>query len=216
MNLNIDKYEMSVGDMSRSPIDAELVDAAKRGSRDAFAELVQRHSARLFRTLLQILRDGEDARDAMQDTFLKAFTHLDSFEGKSKFSTWLTRIGINTALMELRKRRMCSTLSLEREEVGNGTKYLELIDYSVNIHDACETAELSEHLRRAIKKLQPKLRDVLELKLNCDCSHEEIATMLCTSVATAKSRIFRAKLALNESLRRRRELPVDTSSHAHL
>lgn len=218
MNLPIDKYQASGSGsaISSSPSDAELVDAAQRGNRDAFGELAKRHSARLFRTLSQILRDGDDARDAMQDTFLKAFTHLGSFEGKSKFSTWLTRIAINTALMELRKQRRCSVLSLEREQASNETIYLEIVDHNVNTHESCETADLSEHLRSAISTLQPKLRDVLELRLSRDCSHQELATILCTSVAAAKSRVFRAKHALNESLRRRRVLPVDESSRAQL
>jgi len=90
--------------------DAEVVFRVQKGDLEAFEELMNRHSQRVYRTLLGILGNAEDARDAMQDTFLKAFQHLAGFEGRSKFSTWLVSIASNTAIQRLRERKQMESL----------------------------------------------------------------------------------------------------------
>ena len=89
------------GDDGAASRDLELVAAARAGSNAAFEELQSRHSRRLFRRINFITRNHEDAEDALQETFLHAYLALDSFEGRSQFASWLTRIAINSALMVL-------------------------------------------------------------------------------------------------------------------
>jgi uncharacterized peroxidase-related enzyme len=84
--------------------DADLVQRVQGGDLDAFEELISRHSRRIYRSLLAIVANIEDAEDAVQDTFLKAFQHIGKFEGRSKFSTWLTKIAANTGVQRLRER----------------------------------------------------------------------------------------------------------------
>ena len=95
--------------------DIQLVDLCKEGRLDAFGELIRRFEKRLFPSLYHILQNSEDARDALQDTFLFAYQSLDKFEGRSDFFTWVYRIGVNTALTYKRKRRRtCSLITWGR------------------------------------------------------------------------------------------------------
>src|SRR5271156_2831320 len=93
--------------------DEWLVLAAKDGDANAFVELRDRHSPRIVSTAYRITRNWEDAEDALQDTFLKVFIHLNRFEGRSRFSTWVTKIAINASLMILRKKRANKDLSID-------------------------------------------------------------------------------------------------------
>jgi len=114
---------MSVGNSdftedSMETSDAVLVSTAKLGDANAFVELSRRHSSRAFQTAYRITRNRQDAEDAVQDSLLKAFTHLNDFQEKSSFSTWLTRITINSALMILRKKRVCVEISIEKDSAA--------------------------------------------------------------------------------------------------
>lgn len=177
-----------------------LVEAAKRGDHDAFASLVRRHSARTYQLLLRILRDREDAQDALQEAFLKAFSHLNTFEGKAKFSTWLMGIAVNSALMELRRRRARGLVHLDGSDGDYTAWALNLADHGVDIHGVCELSELRGHLTRAIGRLKPILREALELQQNFNYSQQELAALINISVPAVKSRILRAKKALRVSL----------------
>ena len=101
------------GNENAASRDLELVAAARIGSSAAFQELQSRYSRRLYRRIQSITRNHEDAEDALQETFLRAYLALDSFEGRSQFASWLTRIAINSALMVLRVRRRRAEVSLE-------------------------------------------------------------------------------------------------------
>jgi RNA polymerase sigma factor (sigma-70 family) len=187
------------------PIDERhLVEAAKRGDEDAFACLFRRHSARTYQCLLRILRDREDAQDALQEAFLKAFTHLNSFEGRARFSSWLTRIAVNSALMELRKRRGRRLVQLDGGDDELAMWRMDLVDRRVDIHGDCASAELSGHLMRAMGRLKPILQEVLQLQLSFNYSQEEMAAITNISVPAVKSRIHRARSALRMSLGRQR------------
>src|ERR1043165_5898298 len=89
--------------------ESELVEKARGGDTAAFAELVRKYERKIFRLAKHITQSQEDAEDVLQETFLKAYSHLDGFQGQSKFYTWLVRIGVNEALMKLRKRRSDKT-----------------------------------------------------------------------------------------------------------
>src|SRR5580658_5431217 len=113
--------------------DLELVTAARAGSSAAFEELQSRYSRRLYRRIQSITRNHEDAEDALQETFLRAYLALDSFEGRSQFASWLTRIAINSALMVLRRRRRRAEVSFEPpSECGDASLTIDVQDTALN------------------------------------------------------------------------------------
>src|SRR3984885_2318598 len=158
--------------------EAALVSMAKLGDSDAFVELSKLHSNRLLRTIYQITRNWQDAEDALQDAMLRAFSHLKDFEGKSSFSTWLTRIAINSALMILRKKRGCYEIPFDDTD-DSGDKYecWELRCPAENPESGLVRKEREELLKDAILRLPQVLREVVELRLR-GYSTREIAQAL--------------------------------------
>src|ERR1700723_3474032 len=121
--MNLPMSAVNVVDMEYSPAelsDEMLAARAKSGNVDAFVELSKRHASRVFQTAYRVTRNRQDAEDVLQEAFLNAFTHMKNFEGRSSFSTWLTRIAINSALMILRKKRNCSEISIDDNDGGVG------------------------------------------------------------------------------------------------
>ena len=174
--------------------DEWLVLAAKDGDANAFVELRDRHSPRILSTAYRITGNWEDAEDALQDAFMQAFIHLNEFEGRSKFSSWVTRIAINMALMTMRKRRGIKELSIDASDNDS-----ESYD-SWELRDLCEDPEhryarheRTQLLRKAIRRLRPKLRTIVELQQAYECSTQELAESLGISVVAAKTRLYRAK-----------------------
>jgi RNA polymerase sigma-70 factor (ECF subfamily) len=106
------------GAAEEASTDLELVHATKNGDISAFEQLVERYDARLLRIAHNVTHNREDAQDAVQETFLKAFQHLDGFREDSKFSTWLIRITVNQSLMKLRKQRSMREVSLDEDYQG--------------------------------------------------------------------------------------------------
>jgi RNA polymerase sigma-70 factor, ECF subfamily len=185
--------------------DAILVAAAQSGDDVAFVELCNRHSDRILRTLYQITKNREDAEDALQDSFLKAFTHIHKFEGRSLFSSWLTRIAINSALMLLRKRRSRNEIPIEIPSDGERPElHYEIVDPNEDPEAQYARLEKSERLRMEILRLRPRFRSVVELHQFQECSAAEIADTLSISVAAVKSRLLRARAALRKSTFRKK------------
>jgi len=145
---------------ARSATDEVLVAAAKLGDRLAFVELWARHSNTAFRTVYRITGNHEDAEDVIQDAWIKAYVHLNTFDGRAKFSTWLTRIAMNSALMILRRKRARPETSMEIT-VGDTWPYREIADQTKNVEELYARHERVERLRRAICHLQPTLRNVV-------------------------------------------------------
>lgn len=181
--------------------DEMLVAAAKSGESRAFSELWNRHSKKIFNTMYRVTRNRQDAEDALQDAFLKAFLHLNNFDGRSSFSTWLTRIAINSALMILRKKRAHPEVSMDASADGESWQNWEVPDRRVNIEEHYVRSERERHLKRAIRRLRPALRNVIEIQQTHDGSVKEIAEMAGISVAATKSRLLRARTVLRRSLR---------------
>jgi RNA polymerase sigma-70 factor (ECF subfamily) len=180
--------------------DEWLVLKAKSGDFAAFVELRKRHSSKLFWTAYRITRNWEDAEDTVQESFLKAYLHLERFEGRSSFGSWLTRIAINSALMIVRKKRSCE-ISIDRIDCDSGTsEEWGPPDFKEDPELSCLRTEREEMLQRAILRLRPSLRSVVELQQSQDYSTKELAQILGISVPAAKSRLLRAKLALRTSL----------------
>jgi RNA polymerase sigma-70 factor (ECF subfamily) len=181
--------------------DERDVDAARRGDLDAFDRLVERHQERIFRFCLWSLNDRDEAQDAAQDTFIRAFRHLKSFRGDSSFATWLHRIAINVVRDSAKKRqktpRPFSTLVKEDEEND--------FDPPSPSHTALEH-ERRLAVRVALGKLSDSHRAVLVLFDLEGRSYEECCALLELPMGTLKSRLNRARAALREALGDQKEL----------
>jgi RNA polymerase sigma factor (sigma-70 family) len=177
--------------------EASLLATARSGETEALDTLYRAHAERLFRTVHRITRNREDAEDAVQDSLLRAFLHLKSFDGRSTFSTWLTRIGINSALMILRKKR--NSRELSAHGAGVEETLWEVPDSTANPERRCAEREQERILRDAICNLRPTIRRALELQILEHRSIEETAAPIGISVSAAKGRLFHAKAALRKS-----------------
>jgi len=174
--------------------DEALVAGAKMGYGSFFDELHERHRERMFRVAHRITRDREDAQDAVQESFLNAYVHLEKFDERARFSTWLTRIAINAALMKVRKNRASRQVGVE-----DAVEAVELSDSAPNPEEICARTEQEAALRNAIAKLRPTLRNVVELHDLQEHSLHETAEALGTSVSAAKARLFHARAALSRT-----------------
>ena len=192
-----------ISDAIRFMSDEVLVAAAKMGHGTVFNELHKRHAERMLRVAQRITRHHEDAEDAVQESFLSAYLHLKSFDGKARFETWLTRIAINAALMRVRKNRTSHEVPLETtEESFNFDIKHSLETCGQNPEEIYANSERSATLRNAIGKLRPLLRNAVELYQLQELSLYETAKVLGISTAAAKGRLFHARA----TLRGRKEL----------
>lgn len=183
--------------------DEQLVELARNGDETAFPELVKRYSRRILRVARNITNNDEDAEDVLQESFLKAFTHLDGFQGNSKFYTWLVRIAMNEALMKLRKRRTGKVVSLDEElSTGEDTVVREVAVWDGTPEDRYSQEEMREILDRTIASLPEGFRTVFVLRDVEELSTEETADLLGLSIPAVKSRLLRARLQLREKLTR--------------
>jgi RNA polymerase sigma factor (sigma-70 family) len=181
--------------------DQSLVSAAMAGDVTAFTALCRLHSPRLLRTVRQITRNHEDAEDALQDAFMRAFVHLKSFDGRAQFATWLTRIALNSALMILRKRRHYPAVSIDSGREDEAASW-EIADRADDPERRLLKSETTEWVRKAIAELDPTPRVAMEF-WNCEeLSAREGARKLNISKAAFKSRLSRAKAELRSELAR--------------
>ena len=179
-----------------------LVAAAKAGDIPAFETLVGRYERKIFRLTQNITQNREDAEDAMQEAFLKAYEHLGEFQGNSRFYTWLVRIAVNQALMKLRKRRP-NQVSLDEEvDTGEDMVTREVEDWGPSPEERYEQTELSQILSTVVGELDPGFRIVFQLRDIEELSTEETAEALGLSVPAVKSRLLRARLKLRQKLNR--------------
>jgi len=180
-----------------------LVAAAKQGQADAFGALCQPLAQKLVQSAHRITRNREDAEDALQDAFLSAFIHIKNFDGRSSFSTWLTRVAINSALMTLRKKRRSREIHIGSCELGADGVGWDVPDPCANPEELCAQREKERILREAICDLRQTIRRVVEIQQLRELSMKETARMMGVSVTAAKGRLFHAKRALRKALRLR-------------
>ena len=193
------RTNIAVAVNSREP-DAALVDAAGRRDPEAFKELVSRYGPRIFRLAQRITRNREDAEEVSQDSFTRAFLHMDTFRGDSSFSTWLTRIAINQSLMKLRTRRLLE-LHFDRLVTSEDTHFsAEIADDTPTPEQLYSQVELRQILASAISELPLKIGEVLHLREVEEHSTEETARMLGLSITAVKSRAHRARQKLRQAL----------------
>jgi RNA polymerase sigma-70 factor (ECF subfamily) len=206
MNIWCSQDEISVKLLAAAATDEVLVEAAKVGDRPAFAELWERHSNTAVRVAYRITKNRDDAEDVIQDAWFKAYIHLATFDGRAKFSTWLTRIVINSALMTLRRKRSHLETSMEIMD-GEIWQESEIADETQSVEALYAKHERIARLKQAIRRLQPSLRNVIELHQSQDRSVKEIADLAGLSLAATKSRLLRARRFLRKDLVGRRERP---------
>jgi RNA polymerase sigma-70 factor (ECF subfamily) len=179
-----------------------LVAAAKSGDAAAFEELVNRYERKIFRLTMNITRNREDAEDAMQDAFMKAYSHLNNFQEDSRFYTWLVRIAANEALMRLRKRRPNQVSLDEPVEGEDDLMPREIQDWGPSPEQRLAQSEMHKILDQVIDQLDPDFRTVFVLRDIEELSTEETAAALGISVPAVKSRLLRARLKLRQKLDR--------------
>jgi len=183
--------------------DETLVADAVRGSSAAFETLFERYRQKMFHVALSRLQNPEDAEDAVQQAFQQAYVHLKSFQGQSRFSTWLTRIAINEALMLLRKRRP-GHLSIEgQQSVDEENFALEIKDTAITPEEQYGQKEMHNVLSGAINELRPILKTVVNLSEIGELSTRKTAETLGVRVGTVKARTFRARRLLRGKIAKR-------------
>lgn len=155
------------------------------------------HAERLFSTARRITRNHEDAEDAVQDAFLSAFLHLQNFQCRSTFATWLTRIGINSALMILRKKR--NSREVSAQDSSEGDTLWQVKDSAPDAEEQYADQERRRLLRQAIADLRPSIRRPLQLQTLQGYSAEKMASEIGISLSAAKARLFHAKAALRKT-----------------
>jgi RNA polymerase sigma-70 factor (ECF subfamily) len=180
-----------------------LLEEALNGSSAAFEVLFERHQPRVLCVTRRVLRNQEDAEDATQQTFAHAYAHLRSFQRRSSFSTWLTRIAINDALMLLRKRRWDHVSIEESNVLENGAMTVEAHNPKATPEELYEARELHGILGSAIGELKPILGKVVELRELAELSTGQTAKALGLSIATVKARTLRARRLLRRKLTQR-------------
>ena len=178
--------------------DRELIEAALKGNSAAFGELVRKYQDRLYNTIAHLIGSSEDAKDVVQDAFVKAFVKLETFEHSCAFYTWLYRIAFNTAMSRQRRRR--PTESIDRgcgHDCGHDPP-----DHGPAPGDRLEREELAEQVRAALHRLSDDHRTVLVLRDIDGCDYETIGEILDLPLGTVRSRIHRARLELRDELKR--------------
>ncbi|GAB4533495.1 MAG: sigma-70 family RNA polymerase sigma factor [Anaerolineales bacterium] len=179
-----------------------LLQALKSGDRAAFAHLVETHSPAIYRLALRMLNNPQDAEDVLQETFIKAFQHIERFDGRARLSTWLYRIATNEALMLLRKRTD-DGISLDAPAANDPLEEqepLEIVDWSHLPEETLLSGEVHAYLEKAVRSLPESLKTVFLLREIEGLSTTETAEILKLSEAAVKTRLSRARLQLRESL----------------
>ena len=187
---------------SRQESDAELVARLQRGDDSAFEAIVRAHSGRLLSVARRFLGNNEDAQDAVQDAFIRAYKAIHTFEARAQLHTWLHRILVNTALMKLRERRRRPTESIEEllpTYTNDGHQAVASRDWSDAVLERKETAAM---VRQAIAMLPDQYREVLVLRDIEEKDTAEAADILGTTSNVVKVRLHRARQALRTLLDR--------------
>ena len=192
------------GDETTSAANADrvLVERVQSGDVAAFDVLVKKYRERLYGIIYNLTSNREDAADLTQEAFIKAFSSINRFQGKSAFFTWLYRIGVNTALSHLKRNRFRRFFSLEHiQDEGSHAQVLEALAAKHKSEKGALLSELQEKLNEAMQKLSPKHRTVVVLFEIEGLSHQVIADIIGCSVGTVRSRLHYAKQQLQTDLK---------------
>lgn len=196
---------MHVVPLETSPdADAELVDKARAGDFVAFESLVKKHQGKTYALALGIVKNAAEAEEVVQDTFLSAFQHLDTFRGDARFSTWIYRVATNHALMKLRKKKpeaIGGVNELEPKMSTDGTSPFDALSlWAKRPDEALQDREMQAALEASLNLLSADDRALLLARAIHDASHEDLAHQFNTTVPAIKSRLHRARLQLRHLL----------------
>src|SRR6266404_1673297 len=202
-NIGNQEAEIASGYSLSEKGDMTLVAAAKKKDPEAFEILVERHARRVIFAARRVAHTREDAEDVVQQSLQKAFVHLDQFEGKSSFSTWLTRIAINEALILLRKNRGLREVLMNDSTEGEEALFeLEIPDSGQSPEDSYSQRERQRILFSALNELPHGMRRAIQLRELDERSTQETARIMGISVNAVKARVFHGRRKLRERLRR--------------
>ena len=177
--------------------------AAKSGDSAAFEILCKQSANTIFHMARRMMRNNEDAEDVVQESFQQAFIHLKTFNGDSRFSTWLSRIAINAALMKLRKKHRLWDVSLDESAQSEESSFrIEAEDQGPTPEQLYAQKERERILSKAMSELAPGMRKAIELRELGERSTEETAQIMGISVAAVKARVFHGRKKLRERLNR--------------
>jgi RNA polymerase sigma-70 factor (ECF subfamily) len=177
--------------------DTQLVDRVKAGDRSAFELLMRRHNQRLFRAIRSVLRNDAEVEDVMHDAYCAAFVHLDQFQGRAKFSTWLLRIGVNEALGRLRRQR---TIAIDDLPLAQGARVQDQSTPNETPEQQLSGRELVAIVEKALDRLPIEYRSVFVLRVVESLDTAESADVLGLSEAAVKQRLHRAREMLQSHL----------------
>jgi RNA polymerase sigma-70 factor, ECF subfamily len=208
LNSSISEHNACIVGQCLSAMNEELlVSAARAGDRSAFNELYARNSKKIMQRIYGITKNREDAEDLLQEAALRAFLHLKSFEGRSSFSSWLTSIAINSALMALRKRRRGEVSFDQTCDDEDRSRSWDPCDDAETPEARYARCEREALLVKAIQRLPYMFREIIELQGSHEYSTMQIAEELGISLPAAKSRLMRAR----KTLRRFSKPPINCS-----
>jgi RNA polymerase sigma-70 factor (ECF subfamily) len=186
--------------------DAGRVSSCKKGDLAAFEQLVRKYEKRMFNIAFRITGNYEDACEMVQDAFVAAYRGISSFRRDAKFSTWLTTITVNLArnrLKQIQGKRMHEKFSLENPlPTADGGMTLDPPATDPPVHEILEKRDMQSKVEDCINKLEPDFKEVLVLRDMQDFSYEEISAILRVQIGTVKSRLFRARQAVKDCLKR--------------
>lgn len=173
-----------------NPTDAELVEACLAGRRDAFDTIVERHRRQIYQLCFRFVDNHEDASDLAQDVFVRAYRGLHRFKGRASLATWLYRIGVNVCLNRVTAKRIVTGPITARRLMSTAESPVDLV----------LREERAERVRAAIARLPWKQRATLILRMYHELPHDQIASVLGSSVGAVKANFFHALNNLKKSL----------------
>jgi len=183
------------------PTDKKLIQRALQGDQRAYAELLSRHREGVFHVIYRMVGNRDEAEDLVQETFIKAFRALSSFDDRYAFSTWLYKIAVNHCIDALRRRKL-STESLDATiPTSNGELTREIPHPSQSPEGSLISKEQTQLILEAIESLPPIYREIIKLRHQKEKSYEEIGKILGIPLGTVKARIFRARELLKKKLK---------------
>ena len=182
--------------------DVQLVQLTRQGENDAFSELVRRHQRKCVDLASFLLRNRQDAEDEAQNGFVKAYTHLEQYQGEAEFSTWLARIVVNECLMLMRERRRARMVYLDEVHPEQVARPVELPALGPDPEGELAAQQMIDLLKIEIRRIPPLLRSVILLRDIQELPMPLVAEQLGITVAAAKSRLLRARCELRLHLKR--------------
>ena len=181
--------------------DKVLIEEILGGNQKAFTILVNKHRESVYHVIFKIVKDREEARDLVQDTFIKVFNSLSSYRPEFRFTTWLYKIAANCSIDYLRRRKIQALSLDEKIQTKYGELSFEVADWSYNPEIELSAKQKGFSIDQAIKSLPKKYRDVIVYRHQNDKSYQEIAEILKVPIGTVKARIFRGRELLKKKLR---------------